>query len=240
MTITEDELRIAEIRTLRRWFPPSGTVLELGGGSGLQAHEIRSWGLTVVSVDLPRRDRGASHFAVVDYDGLRLPARGDSCDVVFSSNVLEHVVDLDGLLAETRRVLRGGGLAIHVLPSVAWRAWTSLAHPAASIGKIVRGQRTVSVTMAAGEREATGAPLVLLRRGLFAAPHGEFPSATRELVEYSVRRWAARFARAGFVVEDSFPTGIFYTSQLLTPLSLSSRRRLSRVLGSAAHVFVLR
>jgi hypothetical protein len=35
--------------------------------------------------------------------------------------------------------------------------------------------------------------------------------------------------------------GVFYTEyNLCRPLSMSARRRLSRVLGSACHVFVLR
>ena len=45
---------------------------------------------------------------------------------MFSSNVLEHVRELDQLEVEIKRVLRPGGLCVHVLPTHVWRFWTTL------------------------------------------------------------------------------------------------------------------
>jgi SAM-dependent methyltransferase len=43
------------------------------------------------------------------------PFRGQSKDIIYSFSVLEHVRDLRGLLEESARVLRTGGLCIHTI-----------------------------------------------------------------------------------------------------------------------------
>ena len=63
-------------------------------------------------------------FPVQDYDGRRIPLADRSVDVIFSSNVLEHVDNFDEISAEFRRVLKPEGFAIHVLPTTAWRFWS--------------------------------------------------------------------------------------------------------------------
>lgn len=49
-------------------------------------------------------------------NGLNLPLRTDSCDVVVSFETIEHVADPDRLLAEFARVLKKGGLLIVSTP----------------------------------------------------------------------------------------------------------------------------
>lgn len=48
----------------------------------------------------------------------RLPAPGVDC--VFSSNVLEHLPDDEGVLRETLSLLRPGGASVHVVPAEPW------------------------------------------------------------------------------------------------------------------------
>lgn len=58
----------------------------------------------------------------VDADGARceditrLTLAGESLDLIVSSDVLEHVPDLDGAFAETFRVLRPGGMHVFTVP----------------------------------------------------------------------------------------------------------------------------
>ena len=113
-----EKLRRAEIESVREWFRPGTRVLEIGGGSGWQASLIASWGCEVVSIDVADRPAPpVQYFPVQTYDGEHIPFPDDSFDLVVSSNVLEHVRALVPLLAETRRVLRPGGQAVHILPS---------------------------------------------------------------------------------------------------------------------------
>jgi 2-polyprenyl-3-methyl-5-hydroxy-6-metoxy-1,4-benzoquinol methylase len=124
-----DRLRHAELDMVREWMKPCKRVLEIGGGSGYLASVLASWGCEITCLDLPGSATGmVRRFPVQEYDGRHLPFPDGQFDVVFSSNVLEHVEALDELLAETRRVLNPDGVAVHLMPSSAWRWWTSVAH----------------------------------------------------------------------------------------------------------------
>ena len=147
-------------------------------------------GCVVTSIDLAARQRSdRQYFPVIDYDGEQLPFSENSFDVVYSSNVLEHVERLEVTLAEIQRVLRKHGIAIHVLPTPTWRIWTSLTHYpflckliAGRIGLLVskdgtrRSQsatRSKSVAQIAQQKGS----LYVVRRALYAGSHGVYPNA---------------------------------------------------------------
>jgi SAM-dependent methyltransferase len=54
-------------------------------------------------------------------DGTRLPLAPDTADVVIMSELIEHLVDTDLVLDETRRILRPGGSLLLSTPNLA--AW---------------------------------------------------------------------------------------------------------------------
>jgi SAM-dependent methyltransferase len=237
-------LRRAELARVRRWFVPGQRVLELGGGSGYQASLLAAWGCRVVSLDLPGRPpAGESYYPIRDYDGQNVPFAAGTFDRVFSSNVLEHVRGLPALLAETRRVLKPGGLGVHLMPTPGWRLWTSVAHYGYLAKCLLGGDRAipgVARAKTAGDVLAARGAGYLLRRALFAGPHGEWPNAAAELYGFSRRRWTRVFETNGFGIVQVADNGVFYTGYGLFPgRSLAARRRLARWLGPACHVFVV-
>ncbi|WP_155998666.1 class I SAM-dependent methyltransferase [Streptomonospora sp. PA3] len=89
-------------------------VVDVGGGPGYFADELRAAGARCVCVDpdpgeLRLRDGRLPETAVMG-SALSLPVRTGSVDVCFSSNVLEHVGDPPGMAAEMVRATRPGGL----------------------------------------------------------------------------------------------------------------------------------
>jgi len=81
----------------------------------------------------------------------------------------------------------------------------------------------------------------LIMRGLVAGPHGEYPSALSEVYYFSKHRWTKVFHNAGFEVVRTFRSGIFYTGYALLPkLSLESRNKIAKMLGSATYIYILR
>ena len=239
-----ERLRRAELTVLQSHFKPGLRVLEIGGGSGFQAAIIDSWGCSVTSIDIPGRSWPRSFFPVTFYDGEHVPFPDHSFDIIFSSNVLEHVKRLPELLAETRRVVRAGGVSIHVMPTSSWRLWTSLAHYAYFARRAFqRGMRRAPVdppssdALGTAERPPIG---TVLKRALVPAPHGEYESAAAELYYFSKRRWLRVLADNGFDV-DVVDGELFYTGRCLAPgLSHRVRRRLARILGPSTRAFVLR
>lgn len=255
-----EKLRAEEFLFVRRWFQGGQRVLEIGGGNGYQASLIVATGAEVKSLDVARVPPGTTtYFPVELYDGRSIPFPSSSFDRVFSSNVLEHIADLEGSLKETRRVLTDDGLAIHILPTPAWRLWTSIAYYAYLAKRAISGcSRTWAgrgqpqdhgIGKASGAMDesesATCTPAgprrSLLMRLLLAGPHGEYHSAAAELWYFSRLRWCAVFEKCGFTIVDVQSTHLFYTGYAVLPsLTLQKRNFLSRILGSATRIFILR
>ena len=98
---TLERIRLCEIKAVQTFIPPGSSVLEIGGSNGFQASQMAKSGCVVTSIDLAARQRSdRQYFPVIDYDGEQLPFSENSFDVVYSSNVLEHVERLEVTLAE--------------------------------------------------------------------------------------------------------------------------------------------
>jgi SAM-dependent methyltransferase len=95
-------------------------TLDLGCGDGRFGAELRAAGARVVGADVAheavRRARARGLEAVVVAEGGPLPFAEDAFDVVWAGEVLEHVADVVGLLAEVRRVLAWGGTLLVTTP----------------------------------------------------------------------------------------------------------------------------
>ena len=97
-------------------------VLDLGCGDGAFAAELVHAGCAVVAVDVAEEALRRARARVPGLDARRvaeagpLPLDEDAVDVVWAGEVLEHVADVVGLLAEVRRVLRWGGTLLVTTP----------------------------------------------------------------------------------------------------------------------------
>jgi SAM-dependent methyltransferase len=108
-------------------------VLDLGAGDGAFAAELVAAGCEVVAVDVSREAlrRATQRLPSLDArhvdEGAPLPLDEDAVDVVWAGEVLEHVADVVGLLADVRRVLRWGGTLLVTTPYHGRVALASLA-----------------------------------------------------------------------------------------------------------------
>src|SRR5690349_7190753 len=183
-----DSLRAAELEAVLPLLRPAERLLEIGAGTGRQALEFSRHGFAVEAVELPGSDYAAHRlWPIRDYDGHTLPFADSSFDLVYSSNVLEHVPDLAALYREIRRVLKPGGRALHVVPTHHWRLWTSLAAIPSALGLLLPGPRRRG-------------RLMTLRRSLSSAlrRHGERGSVISEYWLFRPAWWRRHFRRNGF------------------------------------------
>lgn len=110
----------------RRWLleeaRPGERVLDLGCGAGRFLRALAAAGCTPIGVEIAEaalaRARvnapGAElHLTAVDGD---LPLADDSIELVWCSEVIEHVADTTNLLAEVHRVLAPGGRVLITTP----------------------------------------------------------------------------------------------------------------------------
>jgi SAM-dependent methyltransferase len=239
------------LSTLRRYeldavlchFPTAGSrVIEIGGGTGWQARILADHGYRVDSVDI-HHPAGDRFFPVQLYDGSALPFPDKHFDIVFSSNVLEHVTELDRLLLEMTRILKPGGKMVHVLPTPGWRIWTSLTHYffllkyAASAGRATMTTQVRPTVRGTLQRRGW---VGTLRSVLIPPPHGTSRSSFSELSAFSAQRWKQVFHNAGLDVVSYQECGLFYTGHSLLPqIGIHGRQRIARVLGSSSALYEL-
>jgi len=109
---------------------PGSLLVDVGCGAGVLAPHVAHLGYQHLGVDVVSgsaelaRDRGIT---VVLGDARRIPLSNGCADVVVAGEVLEHVPDLDRVVAEVTRILRPGGtLVIDTIASTWWGRFTSI------------------------------------------------------------------------------------------------------------------
>lgn len=100
------------------------TILDFGCGSGTAVVEARAEGLDVLGCDIDDALGSAPKVLVeggvlraIDVSNYRIPFEDDEFDMVVSHQVLEHVQNYEVAFREMRRVLKEGGVSIHIFPS---------------------------------------------------------------------------------------------------------------------------
>jgi 2-polyprenyl-6-hydroxyphenyl methylase/3-demethylubiquinone-9 3-methyltransferase len=103
---------------------PGAVLVDLGCGGGLLAPHVAALGYRHVGVDLvtsaleQARDQGG--VTPIRADVTRLPLADGCADAISAGELLEHVTDLPGTVAEMCRILRPGGVvAIDTLADTA-------------------------------------------------------------------------------------------------------------------------
>jgi SAM-dependent methyltransferase len=236
-----DRLRTTELDVVVPELRPKARVLEFGAGTGGQAQRLGELGFDVLAVDLPSSAYAGSRvFPVIDYDGETIPLADRSVDIVFSSNVLEHVANFARIAQEIRRITRPGGYGVHIVPSAAWRMWTIASGPPNAA--LVAADAARHLVSGPSRAAALRKDAKLLAGSLLPIGHGTAFEGLSELWTFSAAAWRRRFRRHGFVVERHRPIGVFYTGHSLfgARVSIERRRKLAPWLGSAANVFVVR
>lgn len=245
-------LRELEFKVLLEKFPlrRNSRLLEIGSGTGHQLKLLKDVVSECVGIDLEDGTYNSnSSGEIIKYDGITIPFENESFDYVFSSNTLEHVQELDSFEKEISRVLRGGGYALHVLPTSHWRILTILTHPIYMIKFLLSKLTRIQDQQITPPKETTTPTIQTNSLGFsqklanFAIPkrHGERGNSVSEIYYFSEYFWKNHFKRSGWVVESVIPTHVAYSgNQVFSSIPITCRKMLSRVFGSSTKIYVLR
>ncbi len=111
-------------------------ALEIGSGDGVQGELLAALCEELICSDVDRKrwdtrqevrmPKNVSHTILDATDLSRFT--DNTFDLVYSSNVLEHVDDVDRCIRETYRVLKPSGIGVHSMPSRYWKLLNTLYH----------------------------------------------------------------------------------------------------------------
>ena len=202
--------RAKEVEAVFSGVPPDtfDEVLELGAGDGFQGPLLAGYARKVVCTDL-NADRlvGSPHERVVYdvCDAEELPYETGRFQLVYSSNLLEHLAQPQRALSEMRRVLRDDGVMVHVVPNRVWKLLhLALFYPSrlVSIAELLLSPERRSTL---GKVEGAGNNLSgrrpgFVERNLWPPVHGEYPSHLVEFLCMGASHWRRVFATAGLTL----------------------------------------
>lgn len=239
-------LRLRDLEQLKGHLdlPRNSKVLELGAGDGVQTTVLRTLFDDVVPIDVDPSDVVEG---LIVADAADLPFEDNSFNVIFSSNVLEHVEDLDSAFSEMKRVLKPGGIMIHTMPTSIWKLIQLLLRPLASVVKIA--QRIIpglgkssgrAVPLSHGEAPRNPRSLVGRIIGLVIPTiHGTSGSHVSELFEFSARSWRQKFENANLELKDSDPLYLHSPYDLMPYRLLELRDALGKFGFCSVRAYVL-
>lgn len=242
------EIREYELAEIMRYLPRSSRILEIGGGTGYQAKQLQDAGYSLESIDIPDGNYTDQRvFPVKDYDGVHIPFPDDSFDIVFSSNVLEHVRDLPALDKDIRRVLRPNGYCVHVMPTGAWRGWTNIAHYTELVQRLLLDVRHQVKNRGGTPTRALPKNIgrewyKLLRHYLIVPRHGETGNALTEIYTFSKLAWLKKFRELSYRIDSATPLGLFYTGHMVFGKRVPIKKRcdVANLLGSACVIYTVK
>jgi SAM-dependent methyltransferase len=243
------DLRAAEIEQIIPHLQAGARLLEVGAGTGQQALALRQRGFVVDAIDVPDSNYVAERtFPVVDYDGETIPFADSSFDVVFSSNVLEHVPNLGRMHSEIARVLRPDGYAVHVMPTHGWRFWTTVSSFPVGVqhALALAPQLAPRFPFKASEFKRISKAVYAINwhllYGFHQRRHGERGNLLSETYLFHPNWWRRNFRENGFALLRDEPLKIFHTGNMVVGSGWSpqTRARLANIFGGACHIFVVR
>jgi SAM-dependent methyltransferase len=100
--------------------------LELGAGDGFQSLLLSRYVVNLMSTEinsltLVRKSSDSIEYKVLSAEEAVGESGDKSVDIVFSSNLLEHVLDPTSVLRGIHRILKDDGITIHIMPSPLWK-----------------------------------------------------------------------------------------------------------------------
>ena len=120
------QLQLSVLEELGFPVEPGSTVLDFGCGAGLAIRYLLKRGFDAYGYDVQKKSESHTDQTDLIEDGilrinsdenLALPFPDNMFDLVLSYQVFEHVQNYDHSVTEIARILKPGGVSLHVFPS---------------------------------------------------------------------------------------------------------------------------
>lgn len=223
-------------------------LLELGSGTGYQLSILNKIYKNSTGVELNSSEKASSQYPVlfdniIEYDGKILPFENNSFDVIISSHVMEHIDDIANYDKEIKRVLKGTGIVVHVLPSHIWRIWTSIWHY--PLGFLLAFQIFKGLFIKSNDEPISKNKLTkrkIMKNIFFSETHGIRGNPLSEIYYFTPLFWKKLFTKYNWDLIEVRGMGLLYWGRdfFQFKISIKSRKILSKIFGSSSTMFILK
>lgn len=198
--------------------------LELGAGDGFQSTLLTKFVSHLISTDynsnrLKKKNTKSIEYHICDAEQLDKYFEKNQIDLIFSSNLLEHLVNPNRTLITIYGLLRADGITIHVIPNPFWKILSLLLYIPNNILRILNtktknnvhknNQNQKEICFHKKEKKSikikhgSGNNPKLVRkrkpslyRFLIQEPHGVSSNNIIEILAFSKFRWKKEFKKA--------------------------------------------
>ncbi|MBC8489678.1 MAG: class I SAM-dependent methyltransferase [Bacteroidetes bacterium] len=224
-------------------------ILEIGGGDGYIASIFSKEGHDIFSMDL--QPRYPSSFQVKQMSAEHLIFPKNTFDIIFSSNVLEHINELSPVFKEMQRVAKHEAQFIFFLPTPTWRLissfWYFFRLIKAFLTKlfyfICKRSKTITTDNNVYENQVELEKVSLYKKikHIILHPHGAYPSFLHELYYFSPFRWKRLFINNGFKILSHKRGPLFYSGESFFKFRfIKYRKLLAKYFFSSIHIYILK
>ena len=231
------------------------TGLELGAGDGFQSTLLTKYVSKLTSTDydpgiLKRASSESVEYRVCDAEEAdKLFGKGQF-DLVFSSNLLEHLPNPGRALVAIGEVLKDDGITIHVMPSPFWKLCHLLLYvpnkcvvvlekitEKGGLGEMLRRMTRRAKGLSNDYSEGfennpkiQRAPRSFVHRLLIPEPHGVSSGSVDEFYAFSESRWRKEFEKADLElvkiikgpVSSGYGFGLYFVRSVLERFGFAS------------------
>jgi ubiquinone/menaquinone biosynthesis C-methylase UbiE len=198
-------------------------VLELGCGQGRQSKYLSKYAKTIFATDcntelLPENCGESINFLFADAQDL---SQFNDCqfDLIFSSNLIEHLPHVDKCLKECRRVMKDDAIMIHSVPNNNWKIfYIMLYYPAMARHLLNKIGRNIDKKNDSNTREKHRRLDDNLRQigsnkflqHIFPKPHGFSPTHLMEYLLWKESIWIKTFDEHNFKINRIVRLPFYY------------------------------
>jgi len=186
------------------------TGLELGSGDGFQSQLLTKYIVDFTSSEFNGDDLVQSNprttYMEVDAEQVDAYFKSGTFDIIYSSNLLEHLPNSMSALKRMRRVMAKGGIGIHVMPSPTWKISKLTVHFPVLAVRVIRKMMGLSSKPAGPINPRDNNPKFerSARKTDFSRHlpqvHGVSSGNIAEIFAFRRLRWQAEFEESGYEI----------------------------------------
>jgi SAM-dependent methyltransferase len=241
-----NEIRVAELHNVINILPSNAqelNLIEIGSGTGIQLKYLKKYFKSVVGLEIEQSNYDNNENKnIIFYDGVNIPIDDSSYDIIFSSHVMEHIVNFKSYNAELKRILKPDGVCIHVVPNSKWKFYNTLFHypflVKTVIDYFVRMNSVVGLNRGGTLSDRKRSIFTLCANVLFPPLHGENGNRFTEIFYLTNRYWKTKFKKENWNVDEVISSNYFVAGHFILPNSI--RSEISKILGSTSTIYILK